>query len=930
MTNKIMNFSALKRIPVVLLLFSILFSQTEMSAQQWSPEVLSTEVWLDASDTNTIQTNVDTVTVWADKSSASLGNLISTGNPVWIQNAQNGLNAISFDGFVTSEAGAARDDADGFPLFGGNTASTIDDNFTVFIVAQAAATHEIDTESTSGAAGLSGQRFILKAHQYSGGSAGVGLSFGTNGLSVYEHAPGYIPAIAVYEAPSGSQLTGYRVLAFEENNRTPSLYVDGTWVHTGLTSTLASYLTNKVGTARQGGFIGEIGEVVIVSSVLGASDRKKMEGYLAHKWGLTANLPADHVYLLNEPITASEALERINQAAVNGDASGITLADIASVDGFPHPVVQENLSIYQDVISSASNFSDASEIIAAFTQKALISAGVVNNAGLPVEFELLYPASDFDASDIMVSNATLSSFSSTNGSVYTATLTDASLGSQVTVNIAADTFTSDVSGDNNAASKQFVWTYGELILGSDITGDLLLSETSALTMSPSATIDGDVTITNGGSLIAIDGTITGTVSYTRTVPSNNWYLISSPVSGQDIDTFVSTSGLATGTANNIGFSNYDNNTGVWSYYQSGTTGSGNFVAGQGHAIKLDAPGSVSFTGGFHNSDISFSLTSGTLNGYNLIGNPYLASVSVGELLGDNVSALSEATVWFWDESANAYVEKNLTEDMEIAPGQGFFISFNPSNGQGITTFNIPQSYQSHSTDTFKTTTRSKVELSLNNGELTRKTSVFYIEGTTEGFDNGYDSSIFGGLSDDFALYTHAVANGTGRNLGIQSLPDTNYENMVVPVGVRAASGSSLEFMASVENFPEDTYVYIEDKVTNNFARIDNDRYSVNLQSALDGVGRFYLQTVSTLLGAPNEALEHISVYASSNETLHIEGIHQGQAQIRLYNLLGEQLIDRVITATGNNRIALPKLHTGIYLVEVQNVLGVVNKKIIIK
>jgi hypothetical protein len=99
----------------------------------------------------------------------------------------------------------------------------------------------------------------------------------------------------VFEAPSESQLTGYRVLALEENNRTPSLYVDGTWVHTGLTSTLTSYLTNKVGTARQGGFKGEIGEVVIVSSVLGASERKKMEGYLAHKWGHTANLPADHV-----------------------------------------------------------------------------------------------------------------------------------------------------------------------------------------------------------------------------------------------------------------------------------------------------------------------------------------------------------------------------------------------------------------------------------------------------------------------------------------------------------------------------------------------------------------------------------------------------------------------------------------------------------
>eukprot|EP00962_Isochrysis_galbana_P059108 scaffold32529_cov129-Isochrysis_galbana.AAC.1 len=37
-----------------------------------------------------------------------------------------------------------------------------------------------------------------------------------------------------------------------------------------------------------------VGEIVIVPSALNTSDRQKMEGYLAHKWGLEANLPADH------------------------------------------------------------------------------------------------------------------------------------------------------------------------------------------------------------------------------------------------------------------------------------------------------------------------------------------------------------------------------------------------------------------------------------------------------------------------------------------------------------------------------------------------------------------------------------------------------------------------------------------------------------
>jgi hypothetical protein len=66
------------------------------------------------------------------------------------------------------------------------------------------------------------------------------------------------------------------VLALEELEQTPSIYVDGTLVHTGLESTKTfSYLPTKIGTSRQGGFQGEIGEVIMVSTVLEPADRKK-------------------------------------------------------------------------------------------------------------------------------------------------------------------------------------------------------------------------------------------------------------------------------------------------------------------------------------------------------------------------------------------------------------------------------------------------------------------------------------------------------------------------------------------------------------------------------------------------------------------------------------------------------------------------------
>lgn len=41
---------------------------------------------------------------------------------------------------------------------------------------------------------------------------------------------------------------------------------------------------------------GVISEIIVTSSILVDADREKVEGYLAHKWGLQDDLPSDHPY----------------------------------------------------------------------------------------------------------------------------------------------------------------------------------------------------------------------------------------------------------------------------------------------------------------------------------------------------------------------------------------------------------------------------------------------------------------------------------------------------------------------------------------------------------------------------------------------------------------------------------------------------------
>ena len=124
---------------------------------------------------------------------------------------------------------------------------------------------------------------------------------------------------------------------------------------------------------------------------------------------------------------------------------------------------------------------------------------------------------------------------------------------------------------------------------------VMQNETS-LTVSDDFTNSGGTFTMNSGSSFIVKGSSSGDITYNRTLSTTNWYLISSPVVGQDIDAFVSAEGLATGTGNNIGLSDYSNSTSEWTYYQSGASGTGYFTSGDGRSIKLASAGDISFTG----------------------------------------------------------------------------------------------------------------------------------------------------------------------------------------------------------------------------------------------------------------------------------------------------------------------------------------------
>jgi hypothetical protein len=464
-----------------------------------------------------------------------------------------------------------------------------------------------------------------------------------------------------------------------------------------------------------------------------------------------------------------------------------------------------------------------------------------------------------------------------------------------------------------------------------------------LTVDSSATL----TIVSGSSLI-VNGNSSGDIIYNRTIPTTgvstvNFNLISSPVVGQDIDGFVSNEELETGNGSNVGLGDYNNATPGWSYYQFGSTGSGNFTSGDGRSVALGSLSSddyISFTGTLNveNNGVDVTLTTG-VNNFNLIGNPYPSYIPANlnadkdnNILDINDQNLSEKTLWLWNAANGSYNQINQTSSaMYIAPAQGFFVSASAGN----TAFSFEENMQSHQTDTFQkisSSARPELTIEMTNGIDTRDTDIFYIDGTTTGFDNGYDSSIFGGVANNFAIYTHAVANGTGRNLGIQSLPTNNYENMIIPIGVNAVSGTTISIDASTKNFPAAINIYLEDKKDSSFTLLGADsKFSTTLETDFNEIGRFYLHTTSSSLSTGDSLINNnISVYTSSRGNLRIVGIQNGAAKVCLYNLLGKQLLNISFEGNGVNNIALPNFNRGAYLVQLETELGIINKKIILE
>lgn len=484
-----------------------------------------------------------------------------------------------------------------------------------------------------------------------------------------------------------------------------------------------------------------------------------------------------------------------------------------------------------------------------------------------------------------------------------------------------------------------------------ITGSGALTVTNTITNSAGsaglvieATSDAAGTT---GSLLNDNSAVSATVQ--RWMTGDLWHLISpAATGGQTVSDFVGTTpnaNLIARNTTNYGLSPYTESNDSWNYYLvSGSNTSGTFgVPGKGFQV-LRATGAgtgqgndpadngvVSFVGTLAAGNQTIGIAQ-TGNGWNLIGNPYPCALDVIGFLTTNSTYINPSYLAIYvsdigDISTYGYTAINNSSSFELSSGEGFFVK---SASGGMHSVSFTTAMKSAASNAFKSAPMlyPAVTLSASSGTDKMSTSVKYISGMTTGLDPGWDAGLFNNGPVPFSLFTHLVQDN-GVDFAIQCLPDTGYEKLAVPVGLVAMGGSTVTFKAVADNLPSNLKVYLEDRKTGIFTRLDDGSvYSVTLGSASQGAGRFYLHTAESIAVTPVAPKTDLKVIPMpQSQIIRVLGAINLPARASIYDMTGRIITEMTLTGQDLNDIPLVNASTGLYLLKIESDKALVSEKI---
>lgn len=256
---------------------SIIYINPYAFSAPWTPANITTALWLDASDSSTITTVSDAVSQWDDKSGNNRHATQATSDrrPAYTSSGLNAKNIITFDGdndyLITTSASYAA--------------------VNYFMVSKCISRSQYDA--------LFAARSSLQTKGVLSDIT-VTLSTATDTALFSNHA--FNASYAMIDASNVASLSNFNNFDAGSNSTGTNWFL----FDMAITATSAGTKSFALGADIFGDpqtrtFNCAIAEFVITSSELSTADRERMQGYFAHKWGLTENLPGGHPYKTAAP-----------------------------------------------------------------------------------------------------------------------------------------------------------------------------------------------------------------------------------------------------------------------------------------------------------------------------------------------------------------------------------------------------------------------------------------------------------------------------------------------------------------------------------------------------------------------------------------------------------------------------------------------------
>jgi hypothetical protein len=306
-------------------------------------------------------------------------------------------------------------------------------------------------------------------------------------------------------------------------------------------------------------------------------------------------------------------------------------------------------------------------------------------------------------------------------------------------------------------------------------------------------------------------------------------------------------------------------------------------------------------------------------GWNLVANPYAASINVEDFLDANTN--TSGSVYIWDDNgsntqrgtnadyivANESMASSTTAggqsryNFHLGSSQAFFVKLNSAANTTITfTEGMRRGDQNGDANFFRETELPIARINLTNSEgLFKQAVIGFAEDATENeLNRKYDANAFNVTSDN-GLFTMKA----GRSLTLNGMT-SNWETIQLQLNTKESG----LYTISLELEEYDQSLFLVDNVTDDVIDLRNENYTFSASAGIDTDRFQLLSSPQNILGLnENEVL----VYAY-NKVLHIQPSDDLVREYLLFDMNAKQLLNTSVRR--KTEVNLGAYPSGIYLV----------------